>query len=111
MKKPTLISALTVAVIATAGMALPAGASAATFAGEAVKKVHADNYRGHRDHRGVDRRYIERHHDYRRYGHSRWAPPRHQHRHGHHYGHKQGYGYRHRYDDDIRVRIFYDLHL
>ena len=112
MKKPTLLSALAVAVIATASLALPATASASSFRHEEVKKVHGDGHRGH----DVDRRYIERRRDSRHHGQTRWAPPRHYrqhgygHRHGHRYGHRPIERYRHHHDD-VRLRLFYDLHL
>ncbi len=121
MKKPNLLSALAIAAVASASLALPATASASSFKHEELKKVHGEHYRDHqgrRDH-GVDHRYIGRHRDYRRPGNTRWAPSPSRHDRGHHYGHYHGHRYdyrpveryRHYHDDDVRLRIFYDLHL
>ena len=121
MKKPTLISALAIVTVTTASLAIPATVSASSFKREEVKKVHGDHQRDHHDRRGhdVDRRYIERHREYRHPGYSRWAPSRDYRDRGHHYGHHDKYRYdyrpveryRHHHDDDVRLRIFYDLHL
>ena len=130
MKKPTLISSLAVAAIAAASLALPATASASSFMDEATKRVKAEHLREakalpvHYADRHYDgRRDDRRHRDYRRddrrgHGHTRWEPPRYRHDHGHHYGqHKRDYRYdyrpverhQHRHNDDLRVRILYDL--
>lgn len=123
MKKPTLISALAIATLATAGLALPATASASPNKHEETRVVRHDHQRDHNVRRvhDVDRRYIESHRDYRSHGQTRWAPSRHHHDRGHHYGHQRKHShrydyrpverYRHRHDDDLRVRIFYDFHL
>ncbi len=125
MKKPNLISALAIAAVTATSLTLPATASATSYTREEVRVVRDDHQRNpslHRVH-DVDRRYIKRHRDYRGHGHShsRWAPTRHHHDRGHHYGHKhkhqQRYDYRpverhqRRHNDDLRVRILYDLHL
>lgn len=123
MKKPNLISALAIAAVAAASVILPGTASAASFKHEESKVMRSE-------HPGAAKaqlvHYVDRH-DYRGHGHSRWAPsPRYQHDRGRHYGHQKHYrhhehgrryDYRpverrhHRHNDDLRVRIFYDLHL
>jgi Ni/Co efflux regulator RcnB len=118
MKKPALISTLAFAAIAATSLALPATASASAFQNVVEKQQRGEQHRVHN---------VTRHRDDRKHGHTRWAPsPRHSHRghdYGHHYGHHYGRQHKHRYDnrptehyrhhrnDDVRVRIFYDLHL
>ena len=123
MKKPNLISALAIVAVTATTLTLPATASASSYTREEVRVVRDDHQRDPNFHRvhNVDRRYIKRHRDYRGHSHSRWAPTRHHHDRGHHYGHKhkhqQRYDYRpverhqRRHNDDLRVRILYDLHL
>lgn len=117
MKKPALISALALAAVAAASLALPASASAASFRELAAGQGRAEPQRVHeRRHDGGDL-YNHQRRDSHHHGSSRWAPSPHYRDRGH-YGHRHHYryGYRptqhyHRYNDDLRVRIVYDLHL
>lgn len=120
MKKSTLISTLAVAAITMGSLALPGTASASSFKHDAERAVSSVQHQ-QRDHNvrrvhDTDRRYTRRHRDH---GHTRWAPS-HRHDRGHHHGHRKHVyrydyrpveRYRHRHDDDLRVRIYYDLHL
>lgn len=119
MKKPTLLSALAMAAVTAASLTLPATAATASSFNEVNKELRRFHQREtpFQHVHNVERRYNERHHGY-----NRFAPPRrYRHDNGHHYGHykhHKRYEYRpveryrrHHRNDDLRVRIFYDLHL
>lgn len=118
MKKPTLISVLAVAVATASLLSLPASASASSFKDDGAKSlrggenVHPVHY---------SERYNQRSGKYRGHSNILWAPPRYRHDRGHHYGEYRQHGrrddyrpverYHHRNNDDLRLRIFYELHL
>lgn len=117
MKKPNLISALAIAAVAAASLSLPATVSADSYRHEETKVVRHNHDANLRPVHNFD----QRHSDSRGHGHTKWAPSRPRHDRGHHYGHRHQHGERYDYrpverhqrhhNDDIRVRIFYDLHL
>lgn len=118
MKMPKLFAALAFTAVTATSLALPATASASSFMDEATRKVHGEHYRDAKVRPVHYKDRYDRRQDYRGHKHSRWAPSRDRHDRGHHYGHhKHSYRYdyrpverdHHRYGDDLRVRILYDL--